>query len=177
VGITVRIVLEGDLRLLAQAFAGGPWDRGPGSLEQRLALQFSQHLEGKRVLLVGLLEGSVAGHGSLVWQPGYPPFRDRGIPEIQDLNVAPQFRRRGVASRILEEAERIASPRSKIIGIAFGLHAGYRGAQRLYILRGYVPDGHGVFHGGRFPEEGEPVRLDDDLTLHLTKELVAWAPT
>jgi GNAT superfamily N-acetyltransferase len=166
-GIEVRAALEEDPGLLAQAFKGS----GPGSLEQRLASQLAQHREGRRVFLVGRVDGALAGYGSLVWQPDYPPFRERGIPEVQDLNVAPQFRRRGVASRILDEAERFASQRSASVGIAFGLHPGYRAAQRLYVLRGYVPDGHGVFRSGRFPREGELVMLDDELILHLTKEL------
>ena len=45
----------------------------------------------------------------------------------------------------------------------------YRAAQRLYVLRGYVPDGNGVYCRGRFPQEGEQVRLDDDLVLYLVK--------
>jgi len=106
---------------------------------------------------------------SLVLESNYPPFRERGVPEVIDLNVAPLSRQRGVASRILDEAERLAFEHSDAVGIGFGLHPGYRAAQRLYVLRGYVPDGHGVFCRGRFPEEGEQVTLNDDLVLHLIK--------
>jgi len=167
--IEVRTITDDDPKALAQVFLGTPWDRGAGHFERRL----SQHREGTRVVLVGLVDGRVSGHGSLVWQPGYPPFRESGIPEVQDLNVVPQFQGRGVASRILDEAERLASRRSAIIGIGLGLHPGYRAAQRLYVLRGYVPDGCGVFQAGRFPQEGELVTLNDDLVLHLTKQLAS----
>jgi hypothetical protein len=47
----------------------------------------------------------------------------------------------------------------------------YNAAQRLYLKRGYIPDGRGVTYRDRFVEEGEQVALDDDLVLHLTKEL------
>jgi len=167
--IQIRTITDDDPGVLAHVFRGSPWDRGPGHFERRL----SQHREGTRVVLVGFVDGRLSGHGSLVWQPEYPPFRESGVPEIQDLNVVPQFRRRGVASGILDEAERLASQRSAIIGIGLGLHPGYRIAQRLYILRGYVPDGCGVFQGGRFPQEGELVTLNDDLVLHLTKPLAS----
>ena len=56
-----------------------------------------------------------------------------------------------------------------MIGIGFGLHPGYRAAQRLYPRRGYTPDGNGIYGNGRFPREREMVRLDDDLALYLTK--------
>jgi GNAT superfamily N-acetyltransferase len=164
----VREMTEGDSGRLVQAFAGTPWAlRGVDYFERLLA----EHRLGARVVLVGLVEGEVAGHSSVVWQSAYPPFRDRAIPEIQDLNVVPRFRRRGLASRILDKAERIASQRSAVVGIGFGVHPGYRAAHRLYPLRGYVPDGNGIFRAGRFPQEGEEVPLDDELVLYLTKEL------
>jgi len=71
--INVRTITDDDPKALGQAFVGSPWDRGPGHFERRL----SQHREGKRVVLVGLVDGRVSGHGSLVWQPEYPPFRER----------------------------------------------------------------------------------------------------
>lgn len=168
--IEVREIAEGDSERLAQAFAGTPWDRpdrGPGYFE---ALRAEQ-ARGHRVVFVGLAEGAAVGHGSLVWRSAYPPFREEAIPEVEDLTVAPPFRRRGIASRILDLAERQARTRSRYLGIGVGLHPGYRAAQRLYGLRGYVPDGRGLYCAGRFPAEGEQVVLDDALILHLVKEL------
>jgi GNAT superfamily N-acetyltransferase len=165
--IEVRDIQAADAERLAAAFAGTPWRR-PAAHFDGLAVE---HAAGSRVVLVGVLSHAIAGYGSLVWSSAYPPFRDAGVPEIQDLNVSPGFRRQGVATRILEEAERRASERGGAVGIAVGLHPGYRAAQRLYGLRGYVPDGHGVFQAGRFPGEGEQVVLDDELVLHLIKPL------
>ena len=37
--------------------------------------------------------------------------------------------------------------RSDHAGIGFGLYADYGAAQRLYIKRGYIPDGRGAHYG------------------------------
>ena len=62
-----------------------------------------------------------------------------------------------------------AFARSAEIGIGVGLHPGYGVAQRLYVIRGYVPDGRAVTYQNRAIAEGQTVVMDDDLVLHLTK--------
>ena len=52
-----------------------------------------------------------------------------------------------------------------------GLHAGYGAAQRLYISRGYVPDGRGVTWRGAHVMEGAPVMVDDELVVWMTRRL------
>jgi len=163
----VRALTSGDPESLSEAFLGTPWARPPDFFESLLA----EHSQGSRTALVALLGSSLAGFTSIVWSSRYPHFRELGIPEIQDLNVVPALRRRGVATRLLDEAERQVEARSPRVGIGFGLHPGYRAAQQLYVRRGYVPDGRGVFYNGRYPEEGERVVLDDDLVLYLVKQL------
>jgi hypothetical protein len=106
------------------------------------------------------------------WVPTYTAFVEQQIPEIQDLNVLPGFRRRGLATRLLDRAEEEISLRSSVAGIGVGLHPGYNQAQRLYVNRGYIPDGRGVTYRNRCVEEGMQVLLDDDLVLHLIKRLV-----
>ena len=51
------------------------------------------------------------------------------------------------------------------------LGAGYNAAQRLYVLRGYIPDGRGVTYRDQYVGQYVQVMLDDDLGLHLTKQL------
>jgi hypothetical protein len=58
-----------------------------------------------------------------------------------------------------------------VVGIGVGLHPGYNVAQRLYVKRGYIPDGRGITYHNRYVEEGMKVVLDDDLVLHLTKTI------
>ena len=130
-----------------------------------------QQTAGELLLLLALEAGAYLGHCKLVWQPTYPGFRQRGIPEIQDLNVVRARRRQGLASRLLDEAEARIAIRSRWAGIGFGLYADYGAAQRLYIQRGYVPDGRGVHYKGEPLAAGASCRLDDDLVLYLVKQL------
>ena len=86
------------------------------------------------------------GHVKLVWRPDYPHFRDAGIPEIQDLNVLPVFRKQGIGTALIRACEERAVESVSMIGIGVGLHPGYNNAQRLYSKLGYILDGHGVHY-------------------------------
>ena len=61
--------------------------------------------------------------------------------------------------------------RSDTVGIGFGLYADYGPAQRLYGLRGYVPDGHGIAWNGTTVRPMQQVIVDDHLNVYLTKRL------
>ena len=91
-------------------------------------------------MLLALLSGEVAGYLTVDWQPAYPPFRQEGIPEIQDFNVLPPLRRRGIGGRLMDEAERRIAERASVAGIGVGMFGDYGAAQRMYVKRGYVPD-------------------------------------
>jgi GNAT superfamily N-acetyltransferase len=90
---------------------------------------------------------------------------------FQDLNILRQFRRQGIASHLLDRAEAEVARHSGVVGIGVGLHRGYNAAQRLYVRRGYIPDGRGVTYRDRYIDEGSHVLLDDNLVLHFTKQL------
>jgi hypothetical protein len=47
----------------------------------------------------------------------------------------------------------------------------YGAAQRMYVLRGYVPDGRGLHYRGHYPQYGEKMTVDDSMALYFTKEL------
>jgi hypothetical protein len=49
--------------------------------------------------------------------------------------------------------------------------ADYGAAQRLYVLRGYAPDGKGLFWRNSPIKYGEQVTVEDDLTQHFIKRL------
>jgi len=126
---------------------------------------------GKRVTLLALADGELAGVSHLKYESDYPFFRENGIPEINDLNVFPEYQRQGIANRIIEEFEHIARETTHRIGIGVGLYKDYGAAQRIYCRRGYIPDGHGVMYHNVPVVPGEMVRADDDLVLYLVKEL------
>lgn len=132
---------------------------------------FAEHQSGTRLVLVARSEGAVSGYVTVNWQSDYPPFRESGIPEIQDFNVLPDQRRRGIGWRLMDEAETHIRERSPMAGLGVGLHHDYGAAQRLYVVRGYIPDARGITSHGRRVNWGDPVKIDDDLVLWLTKSL------
>ena len=148
-------------------FRRWPWDKPAGYFAECFAAQE----KGEIVLFLARIDEELRGYLKIVWMPGYPPFREKGIPEIQDLNVAPESRRKGVATRLMDVTERSIAERGSVAGIGFGLHPGYAAAQRMYVLRGYVPDAMPVTYQDRFVVQGQTVILDDELVLHLSKEL------
>lgn len=112
-----------------------------------------------------------AGYVTLKWQSDYKIFADDNIPEISDLNVLPSFRKKGIGSALIEKCETYAVKRSNIVGIGVGLYPDYGAAQRLYIKRGYIPDGHGATYNYEYVTPGKEYPLDDDLVLWFTKKL------
>jgi GNAT superfamily N-acetyltransferase len=165
--LTIRRSTPADVAPLVAAFAAEGWERPAAGFEGYLAEQD----RGERVFLIVLVDGSPAGFGSIVWNPAYPGFRDAGIPEVHDLNVVPSHWRRGIATRLMDELERLAGERAKAVGIGVGMHPGYGPAQRMYVLRGYVPDARGLSYDDRPVKAGEKLPVDDGLNLHFVKTL------
>ena len=73
--------------------------------------------------------------------------------------------------------EALAAETSDTVCLGVGLHSGYGAAQRMYVLRGYVPDGSGVWYEGRVWDQYAPCVNDDELNLFLSKKLfgcIVW---
>ena len=79
-------------------------------------------------------------------------------------------RRQGIGALLVERCEMVARQSGKTdIGISVGLYASYGPAQRLYVQRGYVPDGAGITADDVPVRGGEMRPVDDNLTLKLVK--------
>jgi GNAT superfamily N-acetyltransferase len=165
--LIVRHLEAEDIQPIAAAFVAIGWNKPASQYERYLAEQRC----GERVVLVAFLQEAFAGYLTIAWQSGYAPFREAGIPEIVDFNVLPHLRRRGIGSRLMEEAERRIVQRSAVVGIGVGMDRDYGAAQRLYVKLGYIPDGRGLSSNGRQVRWGETVTVDDGLNLHFTKDL------
>jgi len=163
--IYIRDTLPADPSLMAEAFRGTDLEPSATNLQRHM----DEVAAGTRDAVTAVLGSQPVGYGTLNWRPRYPLFRDAHIPEIQDVNVVSRARRRGVGTAILIELERRAAIRSPVVGIGVGLYRAYGSAQRLYVKRGYLPDGSGVCSGDIVIAPGTYVRLDDDLVLYLTK--------
>jgi GNAT superfamily N-acetyltransferase len=166
--VDVRPLVAKDPVTIAQAFATSGWPGKSVDLYQRY---LDDQAAGTRAVLVAWFENRFAGYLTVRWRPDYAPFRSAAIPEIQDLNVLPQVRRRGLARTLMDAAEARISARSDTAGIGVGLYADYAAAHLMYLRRGYLPDGRGLAYRGITVPPGDTVAVDDDLTLMMTRRL------
>ena len=165
--IVIRNLLASDIDSIAAAFARLGWNKPAAQYER----YFSEQQAGDRLVLVAMLEAVFAGYVTIVWQSHYRPFREAGLPEIVDFNVLPHFRKRGIGSRLLDQAEMQIAAVKDQAGIGVGMTADYGAAQRMYVRRGYIPDGRGLMVEGLPVIYGKTLLVDDDLCLFFTKKL------
>jgi GNAT superfamily N-acetyltransferase len=158
---------------LARVFTALGWPgKGPGLYRRYRA----EHDDGVRVALAASVGSQVAGYVTVLWRSGYLPFREAGIPEIQDLNVLPQFRRQHVGTALLDAAESAIKTRHDVAGLGIGLYRNYGPAQLMYLERGYRPDGRGLVYRFTTVSSGTTVPVDDDLNLMMTRVLTPAGP-
>jgi ribosomal protein S18 acetylase RimI-like enzyme len=165
--LLIRRLESRDIPEIAEAFQQLNWNKTASQYERYLVEQAS----GIRNVYVAFLENKFAGYLTICWNSSYEPFQKEKIPEIVDFNVLPEFRRQGIGTQLMDKAESEIAKISAVAGIGVGMTPDYGAAQRLYVLRGYVPDGRGLHHRNHYPVYGEQVTVDDDLALYLTKKL------
>jgi GNAT superfamily N-acetyltransferase len=156
---------DDDPEVISAAFSAIGWDKPVSQYEKYLAEQRA----GTRDVLVATVDDEYAGYVTVRWKSSYEPFN--GIPEIQDFNVLPKYRRRGIGTALMDAAETLVAERSDVVAIGVGLYADYGTAQRMYVRRGYIPDGRGLIYDGKQVPPGEMIRNDDSATLMFTKSL------
>ena len=164
-GYAIRALRDDDPEVISEAFTALGWDKPVTQYEKYLAEQRA----GLRSVLVATVDDEYAGYVTVRWESPYKPFE--GIPEIQDFNVLPKFRRRGIGTGLMDAAEALVAERSDVVAIGVGLYADYGTAQRMYARRGYIPDGRGLLYNHEQVPPGELVRNDDDAILMFSKSL------
>ena len=158
--------IKSDIESLSHGFMNQGW---PGR-EEILARYFLEQESGEREVLVAEIDGAVAGYVTILPFPKHGPFAEV-YPELSDFNVFEPFRNQGIGNQLLEEAEKRVKFVSSKVTLGVGLHLGYGPAQRLYIKRGYIPDGTGVWYRNKPLEMGASCQNDNDLVLYLSKDL------
>lgn len=163
--VVTRTLSSEDVKPLAIAFASWP---KPRELFETSARRLSQ---GSLDVVVAASDDQLVGYLLIEPISSYPPFAEAGVPEIADFNVLRRQQRAGVGTALMDEAERRVAQFSDTVGLGVGLYSGYGAAQRMYVRRGYLPDGAGVvLHGKRVPP-GTRITIDDDPVLMFTKRL------
>ena len=163
---SIRKMQESDIKDLSQGFISQGWP----SREEILTLYFKEQESGEREALVANFEGVVAGYITILPIAKHGPFAGMS-PELSDFNVFEPFQNQGIGNLLLEEAEKRVKLISDKVTLGVGLHSGYGPAQRLYIKRGYIPDGTGVWYQNHQPAMNAVCEDIGELVLYLSKNL------
>lgn len=166
--ILIRDLLPADAQILTDEEIAQGWDSTIDKLLKRL----SDQQEGKAVALAAEYRGHAAGYINVYPDSPWGAFGGRGYAEIVDFAVLEKYRRKGIGTKLMDIAEQIAAGYSSVVYLGVGLHSGYGSAQRMYVKRGYIPDGSGVWYKDAICAPYGPCENDDDLVLYLSKKLV-----
>ncbi len=121
--------------------------------------------------LLALYNGEIAGYVFLYYKCRWGGLAHCDLPCVIDLIVFEKYRKNGIATILMDIAEKIAKRYSDKVYLDVCLNSEYGPAQRFYIKRGYVPDGKGVYYEEKVCETNAICKNDDELTLCLVKEL------
>jgi ribosomal protein S18 acetylase RimI-like enzyme len=133
---------------------------------------FERCFEEKYDIFIAEYKSAIAGFCILNFTPLYSFYKKMNFPELQDLNVIPECRQKGIATELVKHCEAITAERGKLgVGISVGLTKDYGPAQRMYVKMGYVPDGFGVTYDRLSVPPMTMQRVDDNLCLMMCKEL------
>ncbi|RSK19866.1 GNAT family N-acetyltransferase [Streptococcus oralis] len=163
---SIRKMQESDIKDLSRGFISQGWP----SREEILTRYFKEQESGEREVLVAEVEGAVAGYITILPDAKQGPFAGMA-PELSDFNVFEHFQNQGIGNLLLEESEERVRLISDKVTLGVGLHSGYGPAQRLYIKRGYIPDGTGVWYQNHQPAMNAVCEDIGDLVLYLSKNL------
>lgn len=165
--ILVRNMIETDSLIIYNAEV----EQGHHRTIEQFSNRLKDQQEGRAISLVAEYLGNVAGYVNVYINSPWGAFANKGYCEIIDFGVFDKFRKRGIGGKLMDVAEQIASTYSDIVYLCVGLHSGYGSAQRMYVKRGYIPDGSGVWYGSCICNPYETYPNDDDLNLYFSKKL------
>ena len=163
---SIRKMQESDIKDLSRGFISQGWP----SREEILTRYFKEQESGEREVLVAEVKGALAGYITILPSAKHGPFAEI-YPELSDFNVFEPFQNQGIGNLLMEEAEKRVKLISDKVTLGVGLHSGYGPAQRLYIKRGYIPDGTGVWYQNHQPAMNAVCEDIGELVLYLSKDL------
>lgn len=166
--IKIRKMLESDITEFPTEFEKQGWHK---SAEQ-YRMYYNEQENGTRKLFVAEVDGNAVGYATLLSHDITGPFKDKSIPVIVDFNVLEKYQRNGIGTAIMDAIENYVKEYSSTICLGVGLHYGYGAAQRMYVKRGYIPDGSGVWFNGECLEQYASCVNDDELILYFSKQLI-----
>lgn len=166
-----HLVIRDMQREDAAVFAEEERAQGINHTEEKYMIRMDHRDQSLCIALTAEYDGCPAGYISVYPKSIEGPFGNQDLPEIVDFGVLEKYRRRGIGSQLMDQAETIASRYADMVYLGVGLHEGYGAAQRMYAKRGYIPDGSGVWHNNQPCRPDESYPLDDELYLWFYKQI------
>lgn len=167
--LVIRDMEEADGTVFVEEFTAQGWHPSLDYYQKRM----QERAEGKCAALTAEYQGKQAGYVYLFLAAEEGPFAGKGWPIIVDFNVLKKYQRKGIGGRLMDATEQIAGQYADTVCLGVGLCEAYGSAQRMYVKRGYIPDGSGVWYQDRQCVQYETVcTVDDDLVLFLYKKLL-----
>ena len=165
--ILIRDMIQSDAQIITDEEIAQGWNQSIDKYKMRLEHQ----AQGKSISLVAEYKNNVAGYINVYPNSQWGAFANQGYPEIVDFGVLAKYRNNGIGTKLMDIAEKIATQYSDIVYLGVGLNCDYGSAQRMYVKRGYIPDGSGVWYGEKVCPPYTACCNDDDLVLYLSKQL------
>ena len=166
--VVIRNMEEADAQVFNDEYTAQGWHP---DVEYYL-MRIREQAEGKCVALTAAYQGHPAGALYVYLNAQEGPYKGKGNPVIVDFGVLKKYQRKGVGNRLMDVDEQIAAQHADTVCLGVGLSREYGTAQRMYVKRGYIPDGSGVWYQDKQCVQYETVcTVDDDLVLFLSKKL------
>jgi len=164
--IDIRIMEYEDIPAICKA------DQDESEANQNyLHNQLVHQEKGECSALLATYNNQVAGYVFVYYKCKWGGMGNQDIPGIVDLVVFSAFRRKKIATKLMDAAEEIAKQYKNKIYLDVCLNKEYGPAQCFYIKRGYIPDGNGIYYEEKVCEINASLKNDDELTMCLVKEL------
>lgn len=167
--VRIRPIAAEDVAILEERVA---FDWGA---PQKHSERFIRQENGEVVYLVAWKYESPVGHLLLKWrgtsdEPMASDIKD--CPDLEDLFVIPDYRSRGIGTRLLECAEQAAL--EKGYGrIGLGVSVDNPRARSLYLRLGYRETGTGRYEtGGIYVDRDGSEKSWKEVCVYLTKQLI-----
>ena len=166
--LVIRNMEEADAQIFTDEYTAQGWHPDINGYLSRLKDQADE----KCVALTAVYQGHPAGSVYVYRTAHEGPFKENAWPVIVDFNVLKKYQRKGIGNKLMDAAEKVAGQYADTVCLGVGLSMEYGSAQRMYVKRGYIPDGSGVWYRDIQCIQYETVcTIDDDLVLYLSKKL------
>jgi len=166
--VVIRDMVETDPEIITREEHLQGWThQKKEKYEQRL----TDVAEGKCIALVAEYKGNIAGYFNVYLNTMCGLYGGKGYPELIDLGVFMKYRNHGIGNLLMQVAEDIARKYADMVIIGVGLHRDYGAAQRMYVKRGYIPDGSGVWWQDKPLNPYAEMKNDDEAAIYMYKKL------